>query len=84
MAAEERKRQQYAERGQVVIPFAVESHGRLGAEAKKYLGRLAAKASEDISHILAFHLGRAQLLTRQRCHHVEAEDFDAESGRRGD
>jgi hypothetical protein len=90
--AEERKRQQYAGRGQVVIPFAVESHGRLGAEAKKYLGRLAAKASEDvmwkfkrdISHILAFHLGRAQLLTRQRCHHGEAEDFNAESGQGGE
>jgi len=74
--AEKRKIRQYEQRGQVVVSFAVESHGIFGtAAATKYLSRLSVRVSSDTmwkfyrdcSHILAFHLGRANLLCRQRC-----------------
>ena len=41
--AEKRKLRQYEQRGQVVVPFAVESHGVFGAAATKYLSRLSVR-----------------------------------------
>ena len=59
--AEQRKRSDYEGAAFKVIPFAVESYGRYGEEATRYLNAFAPRV--DCSHILAFHLGRAHLPT---------------------
>ena len=72
--AEQRKRRDYEGGSFEVIPFAVESYGRFGEQATRYLNALAPRVSpnvmwkfqRDCSHILAFHLGRAHLMCRQR------------------
>ena len=72
--AEARKRSDYAGCAHEVVPFAIETYGHLGKAAKTYLQRLSPKLTmdqmasfyKDISHILAFHLGRAHLMCRQR------------------
>ena len=72
--AEQRKRRDYEGAAFEVIPFAVESYGRFGEQATRYLNALAPRVAPDVmwkfqrycSHILAFHLGRAHLMCRQR------------------
>jgi len=76
--AEERKLRDYEGQteAQEVIPFAMEVTGRYGRAATEYLGKLSSKVSEysmrgfyrDVSHIIAFHFGRAFMMTRQRLH----------------
>ena len=78
--AEQRKRRDYAGGSIEVIPFAVESYGRFREQATRYLNALAPRVSSDVlwkfqrdcSHILAFHLGRAHLMCRQRSKVVTA------------
>ena len=76
--AEERKIRDYEGQteAQEVIPFALEVTGRYGRAAAEYLGRLSSKVTEycmrafyrDVSYIVAFHFGRAFMMTRQRIH----------------
>ena len=78
--AEERKFSDYVgdPEAQEIIPFALEVTGRYGRCAAEYLGRLSysQRVTEysmrgfyrDVSHILAFHFGRAFVMARQRVH----------------
>ena len=72
--AEEYKRKLYADHGMVVIPFAVESTGRIGGAARAFLLQRCPDKDKkelkyfyrDLSIVLALHLGKMMYSTRSR------------------